>query len=199
MLRLKTLTSRDGQWRAVNLTLTRGRLYTLAPSAAASAFLALLSGLQPVSSGQIFLGEKDLTALSIEQRARAGLSLVDNRAPQLLGLTVHDYLELAARNILSARERREVFVSVDLPSETEALFLDEQMPVVTRSRVELAAALVRPGKVFLVDVLPALDEACLEKVARQLCKQGATVLTLTAAAWMHSARLKRENYQIIQL
>jgi lipopolysaccharide export system ATP-binding protein len=144
----------------------------------------MIVGLIPADGGSILLDERDLTALSIDQRARLGIGYLPQEASVFRKLSVADnimaVLELRADLDRLARERRleELLSELRIESvrETRGLALSGG----ERRRVEIARALAAEPRFMLldepfagVDPLSVLD---IQRIIRELAGRGIGVL-----------------------
>jgi lipopolysaccharide export system ATP-binding protein len=144
----------------------------------------MIVGLVPADGGSIFLDERDLTALSIDQRARMGLGYLPQEASVFRRLTVEDnvmaILELRDELDRAGRERRleELLAELRIAHvrRTRGLSLSGG----ERRRVEIARALAAEPRFILldepfagVDPLSVLD---IQRIIRELAERGIGVL-----------------------
>ena len=144
----------------------------------------MIVGLVPADGGTILLDERDLTALSIDQRARLGLGYLPQEASVFRKLSVADnimaILELRDELDRAARERRLEELLEELRighvRNTRGLSLSGG----ERRRVEMARALAAEPRFILldepfagVDPLSVLD---IQRIIRELAARGIGVL-----------------------
>ena len=144
----------------------------------------MIVGLVPADGGRILLDERDLTALSIDQRARLGLGYLPQEASVFRRLSVSDnimaILELRDELDRAGRERRLEELLVELRighvRNTRGLSLSGG----ERRRVEMARALAAEPRFILldepfagVDPLSVLD---IQRIIRELAGRGIGVL-----------------------
>ena len=172
--------------RALSLEVGTGEVVgLLGPNGAGktTAFYMIV-GLIPADGGSILLDERDLTALSIDQRARLGIGYLPQEASVFRKLSVADnimaVLELRRDLDRLARERRleELLTELRIASvrETRGLALSGG----ERRRVEIARALAAEPRFMLldepfagVDPLSVLD---IQRIIRELAARGIGVL-----------------------
>ena len=84
--------------RDVNLTIDDKRFVVITgPNGGGKTSLArTVMGINPVTSGSIFWNGKDITALSVTERARLGISYGFQQPPRFKGMKVRDLLNIAA-------------------------------------------------------------------------------------------------------
>jgi lipopolysaccharide export system ATP-binding protein len=144
----------------------------------------MIVGLIPADGGRILLDERDLTALSIDQRARLGLGYLPQEASVFRRLSVSDnilaILELRDELDRAGRERRLEELLEELRighvRNTRGLSLSGG----ERRRVEMARALAAEPRFILldepfagVDPLSVLD---IQRIIRELAGRGIGVL-----------------------
>ena len=84
--------------RDVSLTIDDKRFVVITgPNGGGKTSLArTVMGINPVTSGSIFWNGKDITALSVTERARLGISYGFQQPPRFKGMKVRDLLNIAA-------------------------------------------------------------------------------------------------------
>jgi lipopolysaccharide export system ATP-binding protein len=144
----------------------------------------MIVGLVPCDAGRIWLGDRDLTFLSMHRRAQLGLGYLPQEASVFRKLSVED-------NILSILETRADFDRADRERRLEELLEELRIGHVRRSkgmalsggerrRVEIARALAAEPKFMLldepfagVDPLSVID---IQRIIRELAARGIGVL-----------------------
>jgi lipopolysaccharide export system ATP-binding protein len=144
----------------------------------------MIVGLVPADGGSIVLDDRDLTALSIDQRARLGLGYLPQEASVFRRLSVADnimaILELRDELDRAGRERR----LEELPEELRIGHVRRTRGMSLsggeRRRVEIARALAAEPRFILldepfagVDPLSVLD---IQRIIRELAARGIGVL-----------------------
>jgi lipopolysaccharide export system ATP-binding protein len=144
----------------------------------------MIVGLVPADGGSIVLDERDLTALSIDQRARLGIGYLPQEASVFRKLSVAD-------NVMAILELRAELDRADREQRLEELL--EELRIVhvrntrglslsggERRRVEIARALAAEPRFILldepfagVDPLSVLD---IQRIIRELAERGIGVL-----------------------
>jgi lipopolysaccharide export system ATP-binding protein len=144
----------------------------------------MIVGLVPADGGSIVLDERDLTALSIDQRARLGIGYLPQEASVFRKLSVAD-------NVMAILELRAELDRADREQRLEELL--EELRIVhvrntrglslsggERRRVEIARALAAEPRFILldepfagVDPLSVLD---IQRIIRELSERGIGVL-----------------------
>jgi lipopolysaccharide export system ATP-binding protein len=144
----------------------------------------MIVGLIAADGGSIFLDDRDLTALSIDQRARLGLGYLPQEASVFRRLTVADnvmaILELRDELDRAGRERRLEELLAELRIEHVRQTRGMALSGGERRRVEIARALAAEPRFILldepfagVDPLSVLD---IQRIIRELAERGIGVL-----------------------
>lgn len=190
ILRVENVRLRRGEreiLRGVSLEVMPGQVYGLLGrngSGKSSLAYTLMgcAGYAPSEGRIIFMGQ-DITALSITERARLGLTLAWQDPAHFEGLKVRDYLALGVKGA-SLERMEEALAAVDLePSVYLNRTVNSALSGGERKRIELAAVFaMRPRLAVLdepdsgIDVL-SLDE--IGRLIRSLSAQGSAVLLIT--------------------
>jgi len=147
------------------------------------AYLIMGVGNYIPSAGRIIFESKDITGLSVSQRAKEGISLAWQEPARIEGLSVRDYLMLSG----NARGVKQVERYLSVVGLEPAAYLDRDIDNTLsggeRKRIELASILAMRPKLAILDEpdsgidilsLPFLLSAILE-----MNKQGSSVLLIT--------------------
>ena len=143
-----------------------------------------LSGYAPTSGKVIFRGE-EITALSVPERARRGITLAWQEPARFEGLTVGEYLELGRRGSPGGSPPpEECLETVGLPPDKYLRrAVDSTLSGGERKRVELASVLsMRPTLSILDEPDSGIDAHSLGRIldaVRILARDGASVLLIT--------------------
>lgn len=190
LLEIKDLSlKRDGReiLRKVNLKVYPGQIHTLLGlngSGKSSLAYALMGceGYSP-DSGSIFFDGKDLTQLTITERARLGMTLAWQEPARFEGIPVGKYVGLG----LPQTDREKVVAALDAVSLPSKVYgyraADRTLSGGERKRVELAAVYaMRPRLAILDEPDSGIDTLSLndvEKLIRNLSVEGSAVLLIT--------------------
>ena len=161
MLTLKniSLTAPDAQGRAdilknVSLDVADGRfLVVTGPNGGGKTTLAkLIMGLMTPTAGQIFFDGEDITARSITERARLGISYSFQQPPRFKGMKVSDLLTIAAGRKLSHDEACGYLTQVGLCARDYlGRDVDTSLSGGEVKRIEIATLLARNAKLMIFD------------------------------------------------
>ena len=139
----------------VSLTLPDGELLVLTgPNGGGKTTLAkLIMGLAAPTSGQILWNGEDVTALSITERARRGISYGFQQPPRFKGIRVRDLLSAASgKKLLKRAEACEYLTQVGLCA---ADYIDREVDASLSGgelkRVEIATVLARESGLVILD------------------------------------------------
>ena len=149
-----------------------------------STLLRMIAGLEPVSSGQIYIDGRDVTDTPAAQR---GIAMVFQSYALYPHMTVRDNMSFGLRNL--KRSKDEIKSRVDatallLRLEEHLDRLPSQLSGGQRQRVAIGRAIVREPKIFLFDEpLSNLDAELRVKMRRELNKLhqrlGSTMIYVT--------------------
>lgn len=117
-----------------------------------STMAKLLMGIEKADAGKIFLDGKDITSLSVDERAREGIGFAFQQPPRFKGMTVKRLLTLAAGGSLSEINCCELLSSVGLCAreylDREA---DNTLSGGEMKRIEIASVLASKHKLCIFD------------------------------------------------
>ena len=100
----------------VNLKLDTNKFIVMTgPNGSGKSTLAkIIMGIEKPDSGKIILNGKDITNLSIDERANMGISFAFQQTVKFKGLTVYDLLKLAAKKDIKKKEACDILSKVGL-------------------------------------------------------------------------------------
>jgi Fe-S cluster assembly ATP-binding protein len=173
--------------RGVDFEVAAGEVHALLGlngSGKTSLALALMGaeGYEP-EEGRIFLDGRDITDLSVTERAQLGMTLAWQHPARFEGLMVADYLALGMEE--PSRERmQEALEAVALaPRAYMGRAVDTALSGGERKRIELAAVYAMQPRLAILDEPDSgVDVLCLEDVIgliRRMASGGTAVLLIT--------------------
>lgn len=169
----------------INLTLEDKKFYAMTgPNGGGKTSLAkVIMGIYKCTSGSIILDGKDITDLSITERANCGISYAFQNPPRFKGMKVKELLEIAAggKNKLNLARLRAVGLC---PQDYLDRECDMSLSGGEMKRIELATVLSRSSKVVIYDEPEAgVDLWSFENLLRLIQsyhkKQEATSIVIT--------------------
>ena len=174
--------------RGINLVVKKGEIHTiLGVNGAGKSSLAYClmgsEGYRPQGGRIRFLG-KDVTNLSITERARMGLTLAWQESARFEGLLAREYLSLGTG---SKENRNRIVHALKLVALNPKEFLDRAVDKTLsggeRKRIELASVVaMRPKLAILDEPDSGIDMLSLDdilNVIKSMRKEGSTILLIT--------------------
>ena len=117
-----------------------------------STLVKLLMGIETPDAGEILLDGKDISKLSIAERAGAGIGYAFQQPPRFKGMTIRKLLSLAAGEPLNEEKCCALLSSVGLcAGEYIDRQADDTLSGGEMKRIEIATVLAHPHKVCLFD------------------------------------------------
>ncbi|MEF9971601.1 MAG: ATP-binding cassette domain-containing protein, partial [Oscillospiraceae bacterium] len=117
-----------------------------------STLAKIVMGIEKPSSGKIYFNDEDITALTIDERARAGISFGFQQPVCFKGITVHDLLNLSTGKTLTTDEACEVLSTVGLCANG---YLDREVNSSLSGgelkRIEIASVITRRTALTIFD------------------------------------------------
>jgi Fe-S cluster assembly ATP-binding protein len=173
--------------RGVDLDVRHGEVHTLLGlngSGKTSLALTLMGseGYRP-ERGRITLDGRDITNLSVTERARMGLTLAWQEPARFEGLPVADYLALGMKHPTRARVE-EALTAVELaPTAYLGRPVNHALSGGERKRIELAAVYAMQPRLAILDEPDSgVDVLCLADIValiRRMADEGTAVLLIT--------------------
>ncbi|MEJ8733973.1 ABC transporter ATP-binding protein [Mediterraneibacter sp. ICN-202921] len=138
----------------VSFTVQDGEMLVITgPNGGGKSTLAkVLMGINKETAGKIYLDGQDITALSIDERAKAGIGFAFQQPPRFKGMTVRRLLSLAAGRTLDEKTCCELLSSVGLCAreyidrEADATLSGGEM-----KRIEIATVLAKRHALCIFD------------------------------------------------
>lgn len=157
MLELKNICfSRDGKKILDNLSLkidTNKFIAITGPNGSGKSTLAkIIMGIEMPDSGTItFLG-KDITNMSITERAKLGIGFAFQQPVKFKGLTVKDLIEIASNNTVTMKEACDYLAEVGLcAKEYINRQIDSKLSGGELKRIEIAMTIARKSSLTIFD------------------------------------------------
>lgn len=137
----------------INLTIDERFVAITGPNGGGKSTLAkIIAGIHLPSSGQILLDGKDITSLSVTERARAGISYAFQQPVRFKGLRVRDILDLASGKKNNIDESCRYLSLVGLCARD---YIDRELNASLSGgelkRIEIATILARGTKLSIFD------------------------------------------------
>ncbi len=137
----------------INLTLNERFIAITGPNGGGKSTLAkVIAGILPPTEGQILLDGEDITALSVTDRARRGISFAFQQPVRFKGLTVRDLITLAAGRKLSVTDACAYLSEVGLCARD---YIDREVNASLSGgelkRIEIAMILARSTQLSIFD------------------------------------------------
>lgn len=138
----------------VDLTIEDGKFVVITgPNGGGKSTLAkVIAGIMTPSKGQLLLDGEDITALSVTERARRGITFAFQQPVRFKGLTVRDLLVLAAGEGTGEPGLRALLRDVGLcPKDYIEREINASLSGGEIKRIEIAMALARKTRITLFD------------------------------------------------
>ncbi len=158
MLELKNISfSIEGEkdiLKNISLTIEDSKFVVITgPNGGGKSTLAkIIAGIEKPTSGQILLDGRDITEMSITDRARAGISFAFQQPVRFKGVTVKDLITLASGKEISAATACEYLSEVGLCARD---YIDREvngnLSGGELKRIEIATVMARKTKISLFD------------------------------------------------
>ena len=117
-----------------------------------STLVKIIMGIEKQDSGKIIFDGKDISNLSIEERANLGISFAFQQPVKFKGLTVYDLLKIAAKKAINKKEACEVLSKVGLCAND---YIDREVNSSLSGgelkRIEIATVAIRKTKLTIFD------------------------------------------------
>lgn len=149
-----------------------------------STLAKIIMGILPLTSGKIFLNEKEITHTSITERVQLGLSFAFQQPVKFKGLTVKDLLDTASNHAHTISELCHYLSMVGLCArEYITRPLDDKLSGGELKRIELAMTLAQDKPIMIFDEpeagidLWSFDE--LVSLFKGLKQRGKTIIIIS--------------------
>ena len=138
----------------INLTLDNNKFYVITgPNGSGKSTLAkILMGILKPTKGQIIFNDKDITNLSIDERAKLGIGYAFQQPVKFKGITVSNLLKLSYGKELDWKETCNVLSKVGLcAKEYSNREVNDSLSGGELKRIELATVILRKNKISIFD------------------------------------------------
>lgn len=138
----------------INLTIDIGKFIAITgPNGSGkSTLVKIIMGIENPDSGKVILDGKDITKLSIDQRANLGISFAFQQPVKFKGITVYDLLKIAAKKDMTKIEACEVLSKVGLcAKEYVDREVNDSLSGGELKRIEIATVALRNAKLTIFD------------------------------------------------
>ena len=117
-----------------------------------STLVKIIMGIEEPDSGKIIFDGQDITNMSIDERARIGMSFAFQQPVKFKGITVYDLLKIAAKKDITKMEACEVLSQVGLCAKE---YVDREVNGSLSGgelkRIEIANVVLREAKLTIFD------------------------------------------------
>ena len=117
-----------------------------------STFAKIIMGIEKQDEGQVILNDKDITKLSIDERAKEGISFAFQQPVKFKGITVYDLLKLSAEKEINRKEACDILSKVGLCAKE---YVDREINASLSGgelkRIEIATVAVRNSNLTIFD------------------------------------------------
>lgn len=137
----------------VNLTLDERMTVITGPNGSGKSTLAkIIMGINKPSSGRILLNGEDITACSVTERAKRGISFALQQPVRFKGITVRDMLSMAHRSTLTRAQACSYLSEVGMCAEEYVnREIDDSLSGGELKRIEIASVIARGTAVTVFD------------------------------------------------
>lgn len=138
----------------INLQLEIGKFIAITgPNGSGkSTLVKIIMGIEQPDSGEVILDGKDITKLSIDERAKLGISFAFQQPVKFKGITVYDLLKMAGKKEMTKIEACEVLSKVGLCAKE---YVDREVNGSLSGgelkRIEIATVALRGAKLTIFD------------------------------------------------
>lgn len=138
----------------INLSIDIGKFIAITgPNGSGkSTLVKIIMGIEKPDTGKVILDGKDITQLSIDERANLGISFAFQQPVKFKGITVYDLLKIAAKKDMTKMEACEVLSKVGLCAKE---YVDREVNGSLSGgelkRIEIATVALRGAKLTIFD------------------------------------------------
>ena len=165
-----------------------------------STLVKIIMGILKQTSGEIFFDNEDLTALTIDERARKGISYAFQQPVTFKGITVFDLLKIAVGLEMTEEDALELLKKVGITSR-EYLHreLNRSLSGGERKRIEIASVLSRHPMVAIFDEPEAGIDLWSFQSLTEIFKELASTSSGMTIVISHQERIMKLADQMILL
>lgn len=158
-----------------------------------STLTKIIMGIIKPTSGKVIFNGKDISNLSISDRANLGLNYAFQIPTTFTGVTIKDLIDFATKGTNSIPKACEYLSKVGICAKDYInRKFDKTLSGGEQKRVELAVALAKPGEVYIFDEPEAgIDMWSFEKLKNLIPKNACTIIV------SHQERLLENADRII--
>jgi len=117
-----------------------------------STLAKIIMGLEKQDSGEIILNGKDITKLSVNERAEKGIGFAFQQPVKFKGITVYDLIKLSAKKEISKKEACDILSMVGLCARE---YVDREVNASLSGgelkRIEIATVIARESELTIFD------------------------------------------------
>lgn len=117
-----------------------------------STLVKIIMGIEKPDSGKIIFGGKDITNLSIDERAKRGIGFAFQQPVKFKGITVYDLLKISAKKDITKKDACEILSKVGLCAKE---YIDREVNNSLSGgelkRIEIATVALRGAKLTIFD------------------------------------------------
>ncbi len=173
--------------KEVSFSVEKGTIHSLlGTNAAGKSSIAYcimgLAGYRP-QKGRIYFEDKDITYMSITQRAQLGITLAWQEPARFEGLTAKDYIAVGMKNYDEKKIEEALNLVALNPKDYLNRIVDRTLSGGERKRIELAAVYAMQPKLLILDEPDSgIDILALDNIIdliKELKNKGTTILLIT--------------------
>lgn len=138
----------------INLELELGKFIAITgPNGSGkSTLVKIIMGIEKPDSGKVIFNGKDITNLSIDERAKLGISFAFQQPVKFKGITVYDLLKISAQKDITKKEACETLSKVGLcAKEYIDREINNSLSGGELKRIEIATVALRGAKLTIFD------------------------------------------------
>ncbi len=138
----------------VNLKIDTGKFIVITgPNGSGKSTLAkIIMGITKQDQGQVIFNGKDISNLSIDERAKLGIGFAFQQPVKFKGITVHDIINLSANKEISKKEIHKALAGVGLcPKEYIDREVNASLSGGELKRIEIASVSIKKSKLTIFD------------------------------------------------